>query len=157
MVYFSIAKENKFLIYLVYELQDDPLIFDLNVDIRVNDFVNAAITQVHPDYSSFQLFIIINFRRTVARNRSKCKCNQWKAGCCDVQANVTRTNHIMWTMGDDFQYQYAESWFKEMDKLIHYVNKVNTSVSAENLVKSLTKILNMFVQLHEWLLQYVFS
>lgn len=30
----------------------------------------------------------------------------------------------MWTMGDDFQYQYAESWFKEMDKFIHYVNKV---------------------------------
>ncbi|GMH06556.1 hypothetical protein Nepgr_008396 [Nepenthes gracilis] len=40
-----------------------------------------------------------------------------------VQANVTRTNHIMWTMGGDFQYQYAESWFKQMDKLIHYVNK----------------------------------
>lgn len=30
----------------------------------------------------------------------------------------------MWTMGDDFQYQYAESWFKQMDKFIHYVNKV---------------------------------
>ena len=41
-----------------------------------------------------------------------------------VQANVTRTNHIMWTMGDDFQYQYAESWFKQMDKFIHYVKKV---------------------------------
>ncbi|KAI3929113.1 hypothetical protein MKW92_027696 [Papaver armeniacum] len=40
-----------------------------------------------------------------------------------TQANVTRTNHIMWTMGDDFEYQYAESWFKQMDKLIHYVNK----------------------------------
>lgn len=40
-----------------------------------------------------------------------------------IQANVTRTNHIMWTMGDDFQYQYAESWFRQMDKLIHYVNK----------------------------------
>ncbi|XP_056696482.1 alpha-mannosidase isoform X2 [Spinacia oleracea] len=39
------------------------------------------------------------------------------------QAEVTQTNHIMWTMGDDFQYQYAESWFKQMDKLIHYVNK----------------------------------
>ncbi|KAJ4769957.1 Alpha-mannosidase [Rhynchospora pubera] len=40
-----------------------------------------------------------------------------------VQANVTRTSHIMWTMGDDFQYQHAESWFINMDKLIHYVNK----------------------------------
>ncbi|XVF15938.1 hypothetical protein REPUB_Repub09cG0198800 [Reevesia pubescens] len=40
-----------------------------------------------------------------------------------TQANVTRTNHIMWTMGDDFQYQYAESWFRQMDKFIHYVNK----------------------------------
>lgn len=38
---------------------------------------------------------------------------------------MTRTNHIMWTMGDDFQYQYAESWFKQMDKFIHYVNKVS--------------------------------
>lgn len=46
----------------------------------------------------------------------------------NVQANVTRTNHIMWTMGDDFQYQYAESWFKQMDKLIHYVNKVGFTI-----------------------------
>lgn len=30
----------------------------------------------------------------------------------------------MWTMGDDFNYQYAESWFRNMDRLIHYVNKV---------------------------------
>ncbi|CAD6212293.1 unnamed protein product [Miscanthus lutarioriparius] len=40
-----------------------------------------------------------------------------------AQANVTRTNHIMWTMGDDFSHQYAESWFQNMDKLIQYVNK----------------------------------
>ncbi|XP_047309864.1 probable alpha-mannosidase At5g13980 [Impatiens glandulifera] len=40
-----------------------------------------------------------------------------------VQANVTRTNHIMWTMGTDFKYQFATSWFRNMDKLIHYVNK----------------------------------
>lgn len=39
------------------------------------------------------------------------------------QANITRTNHIMWTMGTDFKYQYANSWFRQMDKLIHYVNQ----------------------------------
>ncbi|KAF5186529.1 Alpha-mannosidase [Thalictrum thalictroides] len=39
------------------------------------------------------------------------------------QANITRTNHIMWTMGTDFKYQYAYTWFRNMDKLIHYVNK----------------------------------
>ncbi|KAL5063661.1 hypothetical protein RYX36_025398 [Vicia faba] len=67
----------------VVPLQDDPLLFDPNIEQRVQDFIDAAV----------------------------------------IQANVTRTNHIMWTMGDDFQYQYAESWFKQMDKLIHYVNK----------------------------------
>ncbi|KAL9270422.1 putative alpha-mannosidase [Drosera capensis] len=45
-------------------------------------------------------------------------------GAAYIQVNLTRTNHIMWTMGDDFQYQYAESWFRQMDKFIHYVNKV---------------------------------
>ncbi|XP_062151727.1 probable alpha-mannosidase At5g13980 [Alnus glutinosa] len=39
------------------------------------------------------------------------------------QANITRTNHIMWTMGTDFKYQYAHTWFRQMDKLIHYVNQ----------------------------------
>ncbi|XP_057982567.1 probable alpha-mannosidase At5g13980 [Malania oleifera] len=39
------------------------------------------------------------------------------------QANITRTNHIMWTMGTDFKYQYAHTWFRQMDKLIHYVNR----------------------------------
>ncbi|KAF3663845.1 hypothetical protein FXO38_10419 [Capsicum annuum] len=33
-----------------------------------------------------------------------------------TQANVTRTNYIMRTMGENFQYQYVESWFKKMDK-----------------------------------------
>nr|6B9O_A Chain A, Alpha-mannosidase from Canavalia ensiformis (jack bean) [Canavalia ensiformis]6B9O_B Chain B, Alpha-mannosidase from Canavalia ensiformis (jack bean) [Canavalia ensiformis] len=64
-------------------LQDDPRLFDTNVEERVQNFIDAALTQ----------------------------------------AKITRTNHIMWTMGDDFQYQYAESWFKQMDKLIHHVNK----------------------------------
>ncbi|XP_042391119.1 alpha-mannosidase At3g26720-like [Zingiber officinale] len=64
-------------------VQDDPLLFDYNVQERVNDFVAAAISQ----------------------------------------ANITRTNHIMFTMGTDFKYQYANSWFRQLDKFIHYVNK----------------------------------
>ncbi|KAK2662240.1 hypothetical protein Ddye_000814 [Dipteronia dyeriana] len=39
------------------------------------------------------------------------------------QANITCTNHIMWTMGTDFKYQYAHTWFRQMDKFIHYVNQ----------------------------------
>ncbi|KAM7277621.1 hypothetical protein ACFE04_004755 [Oxalis oulophora] len=64
-------------------IQDDYLLFDYNVQERVNDFVAAAM----------------------------------------AQANVTRTNHIMWCMGTDFRYQYANSWFRQMDKFIHYVNQ----------------------------------
>ena len=41
------------------------------------------------------------------------------------QANITRTNHIMWTMGTDFKYQYANRWYQQMDKFIHYVNQVS--------------------------------
>ncbi|XP_004306319.1 PREDICTED: alpha-mannosidase [Fragaria vesca subsp. vesca] len=64
-------------------IQDDILLFDYNVQERVNNFVAAAL----------------------------------------AQANVTRTNHIMWLMGTDFRYQYANSWFRQMDKFIHYVNQ----------------------------------
>jgi alpha-mannosidase len=64
-------------------VQDDPLLFDYNVQERVDDFVAAAL----------------------------------------AQANITRTNHVMFTMGTDFKYQYAESWFRNLDRLIHYVNK----------------------------------
>ncbi|KAK8969877.1 hypothetical protein KSP40_PGU007504 [Platanthera guangdongensis] len=71
-------------------IQDDPLLFDYNVQERVDDFVAAAVSQ----------------------------------------ANISRANHIMFTMGTDFKYQYANSWFKEMDKFIHYVNQdVDVSMS----------------------------
>ncbi|CAO2829686.1 unnamed protein product [Amaranthus hypochondriacus] len=79
-----------------HPIQDDPLLFDYNVQERVDDFVAAAISQ----------------------------------------ANVTRTNHIMWTMGEDFRYQYANSWFRQMDKFIHYVNldgRVNAFYSTPSI------------------------
>lgn len=53
-----------------------------------------------------------------------------------AQANITRTNHIMWTMGTDFKYQYAHTWFRQMDKFIHYVNldgRVNALYSTPSM------------------------
>ncbi|CAN1243884.1 Probable alpha-mannosidase At5g13980 [Linum perenne] len=52
------------------------------------------------------------------------------------QANITRANHVMFTMGTDFKYQYATSWFRQMDKLIHYVNmdgRVNALYSTPSI------------------------
>ncbi|KAI5089006.1 lysosomal alpha-mannosidase isoform X1, partial [Silurus meridionalis] len=39
-----------------------------------------------------------------------------------TQATMYKTNHIIMTMGSDFQYENAIPWYKNMDKLIHYVN-----------------------------------
>ena len=38
----------------------------------------------------------------------------------------------MWTMGTDFKYQYARTWFRNMDKLIHYVNEVSLTFSKSD-------------------------
>ncbi|XP_077995437.1 lysosomal alpha-mannosidase-like isoform X2 [Glandiceps talaboti] len=39
------------------------------------------------------------------------------------QVKHFQTNHIMMTMGDDFEYENANEWFKNLDKLIKYVNQ----------------------------------
>jgi len=40
-----------------------------------------------------------------------------------TQASVYRTNNIMFTMGTDFNYRNANTWYKNLDKLIKYVNQ----------------------------------
>ncbi|XP_034395786.1 lysosomal alpha-mannosidase [Cyclopterus lumpus] len=40
----------------------------------------------------------------------------------NTQAKVYKTNHIIMTMGSDFQYENANLWYKNLDKLIRYVN-----------------------------------
>src|SRR5699024_5805630 len=39
-------------------------------------------------------------------------------------------NNIMYPMGDDFHYQAARSWFKNLDKLIKHVNAANKGLKV---------------------------
>lgn len=41
------------------------------------------------------------------------------------QATNYKTNNIILTMGSDFMYENANTWYKNLDKLIKYVNKVS--------------------------------
>ncbi|KAI9915291.1 hypothetical protein PsorP6_007121 [Peronosclerospora sorghi] len=41
----------------------------------------------------------------------------------ETRGHVTRGNHVFLPMGCDFQYDNARQWFKNMDKLLHYVNQ----------------------------------
>lgn len=40
------------------------------------------------------------------------------------QAKHYATNNVILTMGEDFHYQYAHVWYKNLDKLMKYINKV---------------------------------
>ncbi|GFN78507.1 alpha-mannosidase [Plakobranchus ocellatus] len=52
------------------------------------------------------------------------------------QANSYKTNHLIMTMGSDFNYVQAHMFFKEMDKLIKYVNAKQSEGSKVNLLYS---------------------
>uniref|UniRef100_A0A1L8DR39 Alpha-mannosidase n=2 Tax=Nyssomyia neivai TaxID=330878 RepID=A0A1L8DR39_9DIPT len=47
-----------------------------------------------------------------------------------------RTNNLILTMGEDFNYQDANMWFKNLDKLIKYANEAQKNGSNFNLVYS---------------------
>ncbi|XP_067010796.2 lysosomal alpha-mannosidase isoform X2 [Anabrus simplex] len=55
---------------------------------------------------------------------------------CNEQGQYYRTDHILVTMGDDFNYQDATMNFKNMDKLIKYVNAKQTEGSPVNVLYS---------------------
>uniref|UniRef100_A0A669E1K1 Alpha-mannosidase n=1 Tax=Oreochromis niloticus TaxID=8128 RepID=A0A669E1K1_ORENI len=52
------------------------------------------------------------------------------------QSTVYKTNHIIMTMGSDFQYENANLWYKNLDKLIHYVNAQQANGSKVNVLYS---------------------
>ncbi|XP_076147474.1 lysosomal alpha-mannosidase [Alosa pseudoharengus] len=52
------------------------------------------------------------------------------------QSKIYKTNHIIMTMGSDFQYENANLWYKNMDKLIRYVNGQQAAGSKVNVLYS---------------------
>ncbi|XP_015929798.1 lysosomal alpha-mannosidase isoform X1 [Parasteatoda tepidariorum] len=52
------------------------------------------------------------------------------------QAKYYATNHIVMTMGNDFNYQNAAVWFKNLDKLILHVNEKQSNGSRVNVFYS---------------------
>ncbi|XP_067244068.1 lysosomal alpha-mannosidase [Chanodichthys erythropterus] len=52
------------------------------------------------------------------------------------QATFYKTNHIIMTMGSDFQYENANLWYKNLDKLIKYVNALQAKGSKVNVLYS---------------------
>ena len=55
--------------------------------------------------------------------------------CC-VQAAHYRTSNVMLTMGSDFEYENANLWYKNLDKLIKYVNQVRYEFSSGSEIPS---------------------
>uniref|UniRef100_A0A4W5MS08 Alpha-mannosidase n=1 Tax=Hucho hucho TaxID=62062 RepID=A0A4W5MS08_9TELE len=53
-----------------------------------------------------------------------------------AHALVYKTNHIIMTMGSDFQYENANLWYKNLDKLIRYVNQNQSNGSGVNVLYS---------------------
>ncbi|CAF1277182.1 unnamed protein product, partial [Adineta ricciae] len=53
-----------------------------------------------------------------------------------IQARSYTTNHIMMTMGSDFHYENSNEWFKNLEKLMKYVNAQQANGSDVNLFYS---------------------
>ncbi|XP_060578031.1 lysosomal alpha-mannosidase-like isoform X2 [Ruditapes philippinarum] len=49
----------------------------------------------------------------------------------EEQAIHYKTNHIVMTMGSDFLYQNANHWYKNLDKLIEYTNRLQTTNNSK--------------------------
>ena len=87
-------------------VQDDPRFQDFNLDYYVQ-LVGSRVL----------------FGGRARRSLSPVSCFALKVvNASKDQAEHMRTNHIMWAMGSDFNYMNADSWYKNIDKLIHHVN-----------------------------------
>jgi hypothetical protein len=85
---------------------------------------NTDPIQDDPLLEQYNVDFIVNLTVTIAE--------QWRAW---HRAGSDGTLHLIWTMGSDFQYTNARGWYKNLDKLVHYVN-LNTSLHGVNMLYS---------------------
>ena len=67
------------------------------------------------------------------------------------QAKHYTTNNIMMTFGSDFNFESAVEWFKNIDKLIKYVNKASTPLYY-SIIHGLT-LVYISLHVHVWALR----
>ncbi|GAB1602915.1 lysosomal alpha-mannosidase-like [Argonauta hians] len=65
-------------------------------------------------------------------NKKLLEFNAWVL----IKSLTLQTNHIMLTMGSDFQYSNANAWYKNLDKLIYYINSNQVKGNRLNLIYS---------------------
>ena len=71
---------------------------------------------------------IVDDKKSVDYNEDKRGNEYMKA--IEEQAKYYRTNDLIHTMGEDFQYQNALPWFTNLDLLMKYVNEKNSDLNV---------------------------
>lgn len=110
-------------------IRDDPDLEDYNVDEIVQLFVNTSYKQVSKRHYS-------NSQSSQSRKVHLSLISMEVNSDFSSQAAFYKTNHIIMTMGSDFQYENANLWYKNMDKLIKYVNALQAKGSKVNVLYS---------------------
>ncbi|CAD6203815.1 GSCOCG00009812001-RA-CDS [Cotesia congregata] len=117
-------------------LIDDPESPDNNIEARINVFYNYTLDQAK-NYRTNNIIITMGGDFTyqqsemyfmnldkLIRFETRDSFDALFLAYCQVQAKSYNTNNIILTMGEDFNYQNANMWFLNLDKLIRYTNKI---------------------------------
>ena len=63
-----------------------------------------------------------------------------------LQAGNYRSDHIMFTMGSDFEHENSHEWYKNLDKLMKYtMMKVNTLDHTATITFFTNKIMKLLI------------
>ncbi|CAI5959628.1 unnamed protein product [Closterium sp. NIES-65] len=113
--------------------QDNPYGGSPNVQRLVDEFV-AEVTKRR--LSTRQPLYLKTLSSSHCLNRCSPRFSSHSPPKGPSRAEGFKTNHLLFPMGEDFAFDRAILWFKNMDKLIHYVNldgRVNALYSTPSM------------------------